>query len=108
MGVCGSFRRDLFNEFTFFEWSGVDDGVDGSDVDTVDVDVDGDEFFKDWTLLKISGAGDGVGGNDGLAIEADPEGVAVTGVDGNDGIVIDDDEGVTDGGKTVDDPLQKR
>ena len=107
MGVCGNFRRDLFSEFTFFEWSGVDDGVDGSDVDTVDVGVDGDwdDIFKDWTLLKISGAGDGVDGNDGLAIEADPEGVTVTGVDGNDGIAIEADaEGVsvTDGGKTED------
>ena len=49
MGVCGKFSRDLFSELTVFEWSGVDDGVDGSDVEENDVDdvgVDGDEFFK--------------------------------------------------------------
>ena len=49
--------------------------------------------------MKI--AGDVVGGNEGLGID-DPEGVTVTGVDGNMGIVIEaDDDGVTDGGKTV-------
>ena len=50
MGVCGSkFSRDLFSELTFFEWSGVDDGVDGSDEEESDVDdvgLDGDEFFE--------------------------------------------------------------
>ena len=49
--------------------------------------------------MKI--AGDVVGGNEG-GIDVDPEGVTVTGVDGNVGIVIEaDDDGVTDGGKTV-------
>ena len=38
MGVCGKFSRDLFRELTFFEWSGVDDGVDGSDEEESDVD----------------------------------------------------------------------
>jgi hypothetical protein len=49
LGVCGKFSRNLFSELTFFEWSEVDDGVDGSDVEESDVDdtgVDGDEFFK--------------------------------------------------------------
>ena len=44
---CGC--RDLFSELTVFEWSGVDDGVDGSDEEESDVDdvgLDGDEFFK--------------------------------------------------------------
>ena len=69
----------LFFYIETVELSGVDDGVDGSDVEESDVDdvgVDGDEFFKYWTLLKI--AGDGVGGNEGLGIDADPEGVSVT------------------------------
>ena len=49
MGVCGKFSQDLFSELTFFEWSGVDDGVDGSDEEESDVDdvgLDGDEFLQ--------------------------------------------------------------
>ena len=55
MGVCDKFSRDL-SELTFYELSGVDDGVDGSDVEESDVDdvgVDGDEFFRYSTLLFI-------------------------------------------------------